>query len=171
MDETCWNCGALLRFYEPKGTLQQEIEGGYKRQRTLQQEMESRYQPNEWIERNKGALIAIGVALILVVVGVGALFVYQEVTKSSTSGSLRIDGYSYGEIPEGVWFAAYVKNDGFWWASGTLIAEVETTWGTFTNSTEVGSDAMNTVSSYILVEIPVMESVEILNVHCYLSAL
>jgi hypothetical protein len=154
-DEVCWSCGALLRYEEPRGTLQQEMEG--------------RYQPNEWIAKNGRVILAIGVALGLIVAALGAIYLIQEITRSSSSGNLRITDYTYGNVDEGVWFAIYVKNDGSWRDSRTVIAEVSTPSGIYTNNTEVEADPGTTVAKYIFIQLPPGENQGNYQTDCYLS--
>lgn len=154
-DETCWNCGAILRYGGPRGTLQEE--------------MQSRYDPNEWITRNMRAIIAIGVVLVVILAALGAVYLFQEMNESTTSGNLSITDYIYGEVDDDVWFAVYIKNDGSWWDSRTVIAEVITPSGTYTNSIEVGADPGTVGSGYILVDLPPGENQGSYQTDCYLS--
>jgi hypothetical protein len=154
-DETCWNCGIMLRYEEPRGTLQEE--------------MQRKYEPNEWVSRNLKTILAIGIALGIILATLGAIFLFQEMNRSATSGNLSITDYIYGEVDDSVWFAIYIKNDGISFDSRTVIAEVITPSGTYTNSVKVGADAGAVASGYILVELPPGENQGNYQTDCYLS--
>lgn len=154
-DEVCWSCGALLRYEEPMGTLQQEMEG--------------KYQPNEWIAKNRRTILMIAIVLVLIVAAMGAIYLFQEITRSSSSGNLRITDYTYGNVDEGVWFAIYIKNDGSWRESRTVIAEVSTSSGIYTNATDVEVDPGATVARYIFIPLPPGENQGGYQTDCYFS--
>lgn len=154
-DETCWNCGVLLRYEEPSGTLQGE--------------MQRRYEPNEWIDRNMKTFIAIGVVVAIILAGLLAVLLFQEANRSTTSGGMRITDYIYGEVEDDVWFAVYVMNDGDSWDSRTVIAEVTTSSGTYTNHIMVGTDPGTMGSGYILVHLPEGENHGEYQTDCYFS--
>ena len=94
-DETCWRCGTILRYEEPRGTLQDEIIRGSK--------------PRQSIDFTK-ALISIAVIIMVTILTAAAVLLIQEEEISIPSGRMVVVDYTCGEVDDSIWFAVYIKN-------------------------------------------------------------
>jgi hypothetical protein len=100
------------------------------------------------------ALRIIGVVGIVLLIGMGSLFIVQELSHTTILGGMNITDYTFGEMDEGVWFAIYVKNSGFSYDTCRVTAEVTTPSSIYSNSTMIGVSPGQLNAAYLLVELP-----------------
>ncbi|NYT12509.1 MAG: hypothetical protein GKC03_08200 [Methanomassiliicoccales archaeon] len=145
-DETCWSCGTLLRYGEPKGTLQSSMQGKWMRI----------FLPEIELPKNISLFIGLVALVMLILIGTLMAIIFFSYTTEGpqTTNNLTITEYHTNEYYDQIWFFITVENKGTVISHGTLVAEVMSNQGTYIGSQYISVAPGDNDIIMVIVQLP-----------------